>query len=262
MTSLAEGKVDVRKRVWEPLLKVARPDSRHHFDFSSFIADFDGSDRATERLVQLPIYLSSDILFITPDNCLESLRLQALRDGKTILITTYAIRRGFWVLDPQHIATSDFRLAATLDGMERLGQHVTLADIVSRRWRIPLMVTGTGAINLRGVRFGKGHGFFDLEWAMLSMLGVVDQDTVVAAVVHDCQVLDEELRPEEFDTVCDVVVTPTKTVEVQIGGGGGGSGVAKPSCGILWPLLQPGMLESIPPLQELKAMYVGQKRTP
>ncbi|KAG0647521.1 Methenyltetrahydrofolate synthase domain-containing [Hyphodiscus hymeniophilus] len=248
MTSLADGKVDVRRRVWEPLLKVARPDSRHHFDFSSFIADFEGSAQAVERLTQLPSYIQSTIIFITPDNCLEDLRLQGLKDGKSILVTTYAIRRGFWLLDPKRIAPADYRYAAMLDGMERLGQPVTIADIVSHGWRIPLMVTGTGAINLRGVRFGKGHGFFDLEWAMLYSLGVVDQNTVTVGVVHDCQVLEEELYPDEFDTVCDVVVTPTRVVEVE--------GAAKPTCGILWPLLQPGMLEGIPPLQELKDLNI------
>jgi 5-formyltetrahydrofolate cyclo-ligase len=248
MTTLAEGKVDVRRRVWEPLLAFARPDSRHHFDFSSFITDFEGSDRATERLTQLSAYINSKVLFITPDNCLEELRLQALKDGKIILITTYAILRGFWVLDPQRIDPADYRYAAMLDGMERVGQSLTLADIVAQGWCIPLMVTGTGAINLRGVRFGKGHGFFDLEWAMLYTLGVVDQNTTAVGVVHDCQVLEEELYPEEFDTVCDVVVTPTRVVKIN--------GAAKPTCGILWSLLQPGMLEGIPPLQELKSMNI------
>lgn len=248
MTTLAHGKIDIRKRVWQSLRKVARPDSRHHYDFSSFIADFDGSDKATARLIRLPVYVESKVLFITPDNCLEDLRLQALKDGKTILITTYGIRRGFWVLDPTIIAPEDYRYAAMLDGMERVGVPVGLADIVSKGWHIPLMVTGTGAINLRGVRFGKGHGFFDLEWGMLYSLGIVDQKTVAAAVVHDCQVLEEDLLPEEFDTVCDVVVTPTRIMQVE--------GVKKPTCGISWPLLQPGMLEEIPPLAELKAMDV------
>lgn len=246
MTTLAEGKEDVRKRVWERVLNVARPDSRHHFDFNSFIADFQGSDQATERLTRLPAYINSKVLFITPDNCLEELRLRALRDRKVILITTYAILRGFWILDPQHIAPADYRCAAMLDGMERYGQPVTLTDIVAKGWRIPLMVTGTGAINLRGVRFGKGHGFFDLEWAMLYTLGVVDQHTIAVGVVHDCQVLEEELHPEKFDTMCDVVVTPTRVIEVER--------AAKPTCGILWSFLQPGMLEGIPPLRELKGM--------
>jgi 5-formyltetrahydrofolate cyclo-ligase len=248
MATPAEGKVDIRRRVWDSLQKVARPDSRFHFDFSSFIADFEGSDKATSRLTQLPAYINSQILFITPDNCLEDLRLQALKDGKIVLSTTYGIRRGFWMLDPQSIAPSDYRYAAMLDGMERVGQQLRLADIVSKGWQIPLLVTGTGAINLKGVRFGKGHGYYDLEWAILYTLGVVDQISTTVAVVHDCQVLDEELHPEQFDTVCDIVATPTRVVQIEC--------AVKPTCGILWPILQPGMLDEIPPLQELKAMNV------
>ncbi|BDD60404.1 hypothetical protein MPDQ_000810 [Monascus purpureus] len=246
------SKSDTRNRVWESLRKVALPDSRHHYDFSSFIADFQGSEQAISRLTALPIYQDSAILFITPDNCLEDLRLQSLRDGKTILMTTYGIRRGFWVLDPNHIPVEDYRYAATLDGMEKVAQPVALADIRSRGWKIPLMVTGTGAVNLRGVRFGKGHGFFDLEWAMLWSVGAVEQGTVVVGVVHDCQVLEEELQPEEFDTVCDVVVTPSRVVEVV------GGGANKPTAGIIWPLLQPDMLGGIPPLRELKEIAVSE----
>ncbi|RSL66421.1 hypothetical protein BHE90_013390 [Fusarium euwallaceae] len=251
MATLAEGKSDIRRRVWEPLRKVARPDSRHHYDFGNFIADFENSDQATARLVQIPAYRESDVLFITPDNCLEELRLQALRDGKTLLMTTYGIRRGFWVLEPSRIKEGDYRYAAMLDGMERHGRPLNLEEILATGWRIPFMVTGTGAINFRGVRFGKGHGFFDLEWAILFILGVVDQNTVTAASVHDCQLLDEELCPEVFDTVCDVVVTPTQTINVR--------DVRKPTCGIVWDLLQPDMMDKIPPLQELKALEMDQR---
>ena len=41
------------------------------------------------------------------------------------------------------------------------------------------------AVSLDGVRFGKGHGFFDLEWGMFTELGIVDDSTPVAAVVHE-----------------------------------------------------------------------------
>jgi 5-formyltetrahydrofolate cyclo-ligase len=108
------------------------------------------------------------------------------------------------------------------------------------------MVTGTGAINTRGIRVGKGHSFFDLEWAILYALGVVHQSTIALALVHDCQPLEEELVPEDFDTVCDIIVTPTYVLEI--------ADVQKPTGSVLWPLLQPGMLQSIPPLQELKTM--------
>ncbi len=78
--------------------------------------------------------------------------------------------------------------------MERVARPVDLEAIRSLP-PVDYMVTGTGAINMEGVRFGKGHGFFDAEWGMLYQLGRVTTATPTAAVVHDCQVLDEKLTP-------------------------------------------------------------------
>ncbi|CAN8101792.1 unnamed protein product [Discula destructiva] len=247
-----DHKAAVRTRVWSALRKVALPDSRFHYDFSSFIADFAGSQTANDRLAALPCFAQSSCIFIAPDNCLAYLRERALGAGIKVLITTYGIRRGFWLLDPATIDPVLFQYAATLDGMERVGRPVSLREIVELDLTIGLMVTGTGAINTKGIRFGKGHGFFDLEWAMLFSMGVVDLHTTTAAVVHDCQVLEEELVPEAFDTVCDLVVTPTRVMSAE--------GAGKPVCGILWDRLEEGMMEDIPPLQELKELQSQQTR--
>jgi 5-formyltetrahydrofolate cyclo-ligase len=97
-----------------------------------------------------------------------------------------------------------------------------------------------------GVRFGKGHGFFDLEWAMFYQIGVADASTPVVAVVHDCQVLEDNLTPSSYDTICDMIVTPTRVIHV--------ANAQKPTHGVLWDRLEPGMMESIPPLRELKEL--------
>jgi 5-formyltetrahydrofolate cyclo-ligase len=235
---------------------VAFPDSRFDFDFSEFIADFRGSDDANLKLAELPCFKEAKVVFITPDNCLEKLRLLALQMGKSVLITTYAIRRGFWLLKPDLGSdASNLKYASTLDGMEKMAQQVSLSDIKRLGIKVDLMVTGTGAINTEGIRFGKGHGFFDLEWAMLYTIGAVKLETRTFAIVHDCQVLEEPLTAEEFDTVCDTVITPTRVIEVPE--------AKKPECGILWEKLAPGMFESIPPLQELKGMIeAGEVKQP
>lgn len=41
---------------------------------------------------------------------------------------------------------------------------------------------------IAGYRIGKGKGYADLEFAMLVKMGAVNQNTVLAATVHDCQV--------------------------------------------------------------------------
>jgi 5-formyltetrahydrofolate cyclo-ligase len=246
-----DHKSDVRERVFRELRKVAIADSRFHFDFGEFIADFEGSDAAVARLVSHRFYQESKVIFITPDNCIEQLRNQALRDGKTILMTTYSIRRGFWVLDPARIPKELYLYASTLDGMERVGTPVTLAEISSMP-ALDYMVTGTGAINEEGVRFGKGHGFFDVEWGMLYKIGKISQATPAAAVVHECQILREKLKPDVFDTVVDVVFTPSRTIEVP--------NAQKPALGILWDVLDPKMYDTIPPLQELKRIEEASQR--
>ncbi|MDB5535597.1 MAG: 5-formyltetrahydrofolate cyclo-ligase family protein, partial [Devosia sp.] len=238
-------KASVRERVWSELRKVAVPDSRFHFDFGEFIADFEGGDAAVTRLVDHRYYQQASFVFITPDNCLDRLRFKALQDGKTILMTTYSIKRGFFLLDPTKIDPALYLYASTLDGMERVAQHVALSDI-AKMPTVEYMVTGTGAINHEGVRFGKGHGFFDAEWGMLYQLGRISTATPSAAVVHDCQVLDETLTPEVFDTVADVIFTPTRTIEVDA--------PHKPTCGIIWDRMDAHMYDTIPPLHELKAM--------
>lgn len=240
-----DHKSTIRERVWTELRKVALPDSRFHYDFAEFIADFQGSDEATARLTSHRFYKDSSFLFITPDNCIEQLRYQTLQDGKLMLITSYSIKRGFFLLDPSVIPKAQYLYAATLDGMERVGKPVTLEDI-KKLPKLEYLITGTGAINEEGVRFGKGHGFFDAEWGMLYRIGKIDTSTPAAAVVHDCQVLKETLYPDVFDTVVDVIFTPTRTLEV--------ANPHKPTCGILWDRLDPHMLETIPPLQELKRL--------
>lgn len=241
-----DHKSSVRERVFAQLREVAFPDSRFHYDFGEFITDFRGSEEAMQRLVAHPAYQRASCIFITPDNCVEMLRYRALQDGKRVLLTTYAIRRGFWLLDPATIPADRLLYAATLDGMERHGTPMTLAQIRDELPSVDFMVTGTGAINEAGVRFGKGHGFFDAEWGMLYRIGKISLATPAAALVHDCQVLQETLYPEVFDTVVDTIFTPTRTIEVP--------SPHKPDCGIVWDLLDPHMFATIPPLQELKAL--------
>ncbi|KAI9643172.1 hypothetical protein NHQ30_007788 [Ciborinia camelliae] len=237
-------KSQVREKVWGELRYVAIPDSRFGHDYSSFICDFVGSNDAGRQLIDLPCYTSARTIFIAPDNCLQELRCQALKDGKTVLCTTYGIKRGFFLLSPQKIPERKWEVASLLDGMERYGRHITLTEIRSEGLRISLMVTGTGAINYKGLRFGKGHGFFDLEWGMLYSIGAVSKDTKTIALVHECQVLDEEFQGEKWDTGCDFVITNKRVITV--------SGAAKPGYGIIWDKLEKGMMDEIESLRELK----------
>jgi 5-formyltetrahydrofolate cyclo-ligase len=243
----------VRQEVWKALRAVARPDSRFHFDFGEFITDFEGSEQATARLLAMDVYQRAGVVFITPDNCLELLRAQAVRDDKVMLMTTYGIRRGFVELRRADVPPGMEEWAVLLDVIERVGHYLSLEEL-QRRYHIDLLVTGGSAVTLQGARFGKGHGFFDIEWAVLYSLGVVDTATPVVDVVHDCQVIDEALDVTPFDTICDYIVTPTRTLHVPQ--------PQKPVGGVYWERLQPGMMESISVLPELRALQAAGRLRP
>lgn len=236
---------ETRVKVWRALANVALPDSRFHFDFAEFIADFQGSGQATAQLLEMSIYQEAHVLFITPDNCLEKLRSQTIRDDKVMLMTTYGIRRGFVELRRKDVPPGIEDYAVLLDVIERLGRHISLADI-QQRYYIDLLVTGGSAVSRTGVRIGKGHGYFDIEWAMLYSLGVVDTSTPIVDIVHDCQLVDEEFPIKPYDAICDYIITPTRKLFIPA--------PQKPTAGILWDLLEPGMMERISCLSELKAL--------
>jgi 5-formyltetrahydrofolate cyclo-ligase len=235
----------VRERVWAAFRAVARPDSRFHWDFSSFIADFVGSEHCVDRVRALPAWSRSPLLFITPDNSTELIRRAAMADGKPFLMTTYGIRRGFVALDPKDVPAAERSYAATLDGMDRYARPVDLKDI-SQAGRVGLLITGGSAVSLNGHRMGKGHGYFDLEWALLSEIGAVDDSSEIVDVVHDCLVVDMAVTAAAHDVPVDWIITPTRTVRVDAPRRAPGR--------VYWDLLRGTELESVPPVMELAAL--------
>jgi len=161
----------VRQRIWSRLAEVARPDSRFHFDFAEFIPDFEGSDAATDRLFALASAQGRRFVFATPDNSLTEARRRLIAAGVPLVVATYNIHRGFRLIEPGTVPAEAVAFAAHLDGLEHFGRPIGLHEI-AERGRFDLFLTGASAISSDGVRFGKGHIFFDLEWGIFSEDGV------------------------------------------------------------------------------------------
>lgn len=233
-----------RVQIWEELRKVARPDSRFAWDFGEFITDYEGSDKCADILTNTDMYQEAQVLFVTPDNNLEKLREQIIRDKKTMIMTNYSISRGFFLLKPGDVPEGKEEVASLLDGVERYWEHHTLAQLKEVIDHIDILVTGASAITPSGIRFGKGHGYFDLEWAMFYTYEMVDEDSVIVAVGHDCQVVDVDVEVTEFDTAIDYIVTTTEIIKTR-------NEFKRPTKGIIWDKLEPDMQERIPPIQEV-----------
>lgn len=238
-----------RHEVWDDLRSVALPDSRFHLRFAAFIPDFEGSARATEHLLQhlesaaatAPARLRH--LMVTPDNSLTGLRQRLIEAGCSLVVPTYNLARGFRHLAPGSVPAGQARFASWLDGLEHFGTPVSLADLAALG-RFDAVVTGASAVASSGVRFGRGHGYFDLEWRMLAELGLVDDRTPVATIVHDLQVLERPLMASPDDVPVDLIATPTRLLTVT-------RPHPRPRR-VDWPAVDEAMTEAVPPLAELR----------
>ena len=216
-----------------------------------FIPDFEGSEQLAGRLEDLPCYRGEGPVFVTPDNCLQEIRRSLIVAGRPLL-QTIAVAMGFHFVAPGSVPATEAWCAATLDGAQILAKQVNL-DFVRGLGRLDLVITGACAVDpLTGVRFGKGHGFFDIEWAILSELGVVDSDTSVVICVHDCQVVETGLTASAHDTAGNWILTPTRTIRVS-------EPHPNPS-GISWELVGPDRLVEFEPLRELGAKRQSELR--
>lgn len=232
----------LRRVIWDRLIEVARPDSRFHFDFANFIPDFEGSRRCVDAIRRMPEYREARTIVVTADNSLEVFRERALADGKRLVVCTYGLLRGFVLVRGKRVRPEDRPLAATLDGMERCGKRLSYEELRAAG-PLDLMVTGAAAVSREGVHFGKGHGYLELVWGLLSEMAIVGQQTPLIASVHECQVVEESAPRAAYDVTVDVIVTPSEVVRCRP--------LPKP-VGLSWERLPRRFVETRPYFEEVR----------
>ena len=210
-----EDKQDVRERIWQ-LLQDARaarsPGARGR------IPNFKGAEAAAERLAELPEWHAADVVKSNPDAPQLPVRRRARREGKTLYMAVPRLRDD----KPFVRVQSD----PTIKQAMREGIPTSVEEL----GHVDLVVCGTVAVNREGVRVGKGGGFSDLELALLTEAGLVDDATTIVTTVHELQLVDEELPETEHDFRVDLVVTPEETLRTP---------ARRRPPGILWSHLSP-----------------------
>ncbi len=111
-----------------------------------------------------------------------------------------------------------------------------------------MVVCGSVVVNRRGQRIGKGGGFSDLEFALLTEAGLIDERTTIVTTVHELQVVDEDLPETRHDFRVDLIVTPTETIRARR--------TSRPP-GIIWSHLAQEKIDQIP----VVAAMAGERTT-
>lgn len=197
---------------------------------------FEGAGRASERLRRLKEYRLARVVAVTPEPCLLQVRVNALNDNKSLLAATPGLKQGLMRITPPDVPLPLRSRALRGWSLAEAGHQVRLPT--SRPGKAELVVGAAVAVDRRGRILGDGRGLLDLTWALLKHLKVVSNETPVAVLVHDDQVLEEELPDEPWDLWADLVVTPTQVLRM--------AGVRRPSA----PLEElPARLASLPVVQ-------------
>lgn len=240
-------KQDVRELVWGLLeqKRVARfPGPRGR------IPNFVGAETAADRLAELEEWREAAVLKANPDSPQLPVRTRALNDGKVVFMAVpkLAEPRPFVLLDPSRIS-GNVRHAASIKGAMKEGRPVLFGQMR----RIDLVMSGTVAVNRAGVRIGKGGGYSDLEFALLTEAGRIDDETVIATTVHDLQVLDEDLPETDHDFRVDIIVTPTAVIRPDT------RPHPRPH-GIIWSHLDEEKIAAVPVLAQLDKERAGGRK--
>jgi 5-formyltetrahydrofolate cyclo-ligase len=207
---LLAAKADLREEVWGRLetAGVSRfPGARNR------ISNFVGAEAAAQRLRETSDWDRATTLKANPDSPQWPVRQRALEDGKVVYMAVPRLAEPdpFFLLDPDHLADTP-RLASSIKGASASARTAALEDLQP----VDLVITGCVAVAEDGVRLGKGGGFSDLEFAIASEAGLIDDRTVVATTVHDLQLVPAGAVPSsDHDVRVDLVVTPERVLRVE-----------------------------------------------
>ncbi|MDH5687991.1 MAG: 5-formyltetrahydrofolate cyclo-ligase [Candidatus Bathyarchaeota archaeon] len=237
MDGQASEKDSVRRKIWT--LMEQSGIARFPRPVFGRIPNFLGAEAAARRLSEQAEFESARIVKVNPDAPQRKVRMAVLSSRKVLVMPSPRLRKGFIVIDPGKIPEGFLSEASTIRGAFKHGQFCSLRDLP----RIDLVVAGSVAVSLDGVRIGKGGGYSELEYGILRELDLVREDTPILTTVHDVQVVGRVPR-EPHDLVVDAIVTPTRIIRIK-------RRSPRPK-GIIWKLITADMLDDMPILAELK----------
>lgn len=203
---VGQRKQAIRERVWRRL----REENQQAFPFKerNFIPNFVGSDAAADRLRQTPEWNRVRAVYANPDYAQRTVRQYALTDGKVVLMAAPRRPDTFLRLDPARL-TGHEREATTIKGMSRFGRPVSVEDLPLAG----LVVKGSVAVDGKGGRLGKGHGYGDQELDLLDEYGLLGPETTIVTTIHDLQLADD-VPTEAHDHRLSMIVTPARVLRI------------------------------------------------
>ena len=210
---------------------------------------FVGSEAAAQNLASSEEFQRARVVKVHPSLNANAFRECCYAAGKTVLVPPLPGHDFLYIrVEGSEVPPHQRSFASTKNGFRKYGTPITsLLDVPA----VDLVVVASTAVCVAtGARLGKGAGYGEVEWGILADMGLVSEETPVATLVHEVQLVPESLLPSSclaaHDLRVDLAATPRQLLRC-------GSGAAKPA-GIDWPLITPQMAVDIGALRQLRCV--------
>lgn len=199
------------------------------------------SGKSAQLVRRLEGYRDAKRIFVGPAAILQQIRINALTDGKELLVPTPGLKEGFYLLAPYEIPFKNLSYAVGYKGLIQYGRRIAVEELCQEP--VGLLITDCLAVDPAGYFVGEGQGFFDLAVAILAELHGLSPEAEAYGVGEPGQILDQEVEHAVWDVRLNGFITPEGIALKHPG--------SHAAQRVLWDILPPKRIRKITPLWKL-----------
>ena len=199
------------------------------------------SGKSAELVRRLEQYRDAKRVFVGPAARLQQTRINALTDGKELLVPAPGLKEGFYLLAPYEIPFKHLIYAVGYKGLTEYGRRVAVEEL--HKVPVGLLITDCLAVDPAGYFVGEGKGFFDLAVAILAELHGLTSKAEAYGMGEQEQILDQAIERGAWDICLNGFITPDGITQFNPNG--------HADRRVLWDMLPPKRVRKITPLWKL-----------
>lgn len=199
--------------------------------------------RMAEALRRDPRYRAAAAVYAEPHPGLRQVRINALVDGKNLLMPTAGLKEGFVLIRPHRIPFPRLGFAVSMKGQLEYGEKVRVERLAGLG--VGLLAAAGGMVTPSGLWLGDGKGFFDLSCAILAEARALAADFFLMAAPAACLLAEFPAAP--WDLRLDAQLAPGGVRDFPAEGGGRAREKE-----ILWQALAPRRIRKVSPLWQMR----------